>query len=156
LSPPQTEWHPTFRLLLGPLLFCAFGLCTEIAFTGLAAGVADSFRGQVSLLMIPVYAFVYVVIGPLLTAADRLGLDSTWRRLPAVVVAIYAIEWSWGALYASLGLQPWHYDHGWASDFSSGHITLLYLPAWLVFGLVVIPVWRAIRSGTEPAAIDPK
>ena len=73
-------------------------------------------------------------------------------RLPAAVVVIYAIEWNWSALYAALGLHPWHYEHGWASDFSGGHITLLYLPAWLVFGLRVVPVWEAIRSGVATSS----
>ena len=67
-------------------------------------------------------------------------------------MVIYAIEWNWSALYAALGLHPWHYEHGWASDFSGGHITLLYLPAWLVFGLRVVPVWEAIRSGVATSS----
>ena len=73
-------------------------------------------------------------------------LDAPLWRLPLTVLAIYAVEWSFGAAYAALGLWPWHYEHGWASDFSGGHITLLYLPGWVLFAWGLLPVWRAVRA----------
>jgi hypothetical protein len=133
------------------VLFSAFGLCTEIVFTGVFAWTGGSFLGHVSLLMIPVYALTFFLLGPLLAAVERfrLGLRG---YLPLAVLVIYAIEWSSGIFYRWLGFEPWHYDHGWASEFSSGHITLYYLPAWLIFALIVPPVWRIIRAASPAMA----
>ncbi|HKJ23929.1 MAG TPA: hypothetical protein VKB65_03850 [Myxococcota bacterium] len=133
-------------------LFVAFGLCVEIVFTGLAEGAGGSFRGQVSLLMIPVYAVAWALLGPGLRALRGLGLDAARWRLPITVVAIYAVEWSFGTLYAEMGLWPWRYSHDWASDFSGGHVTLLYLPFWLGFAALLPPVHRAIRAAAPRLA----
>lgn len=132
------------------VLFIAFGLCTEIVFTGVSAGFGGNFRGEVSLLMIPVYALAWAVLGPGLALLKRLGFDGAAVRLPLTVVAIYAIEWAFGAAYATAGLWPWHYEHGWASDFSNGHITLLYAPFWLVFAAVLPKVRELILGLTGP------
>jgi hypothetical protein len=133
-------------------LFVAFGLCVEILFTGLAEGVGGSFRGQVSLLMIPVYAVAWLLLGPALRGLRAIGWSGAPRRLPLTVLAIYAVEWSFGALYADMGLWPWRYAHGWASDFSNGHVTLLYAPFWLVFAALLPPVHRAIRAAAPRLA----
>jgi hypothetical protein len=130
----------------GAVLFIMFGLCTEIVFTGISSWWDESFLGHVSLLMVPVYATVYAAIGPLLSGLERLGWTRAAIRIPLTVVAIYAFEWGFGALYAALGLAPWHYEHGWASDFSGGHVTLYYLPAWIAFAAIVVPVWRRIHA----------
>jgi len=132
--------------LVGALLFSMFGLCVEVAFTGLKAGVGGSFIGGVSLLMVPVYALAYLLIGPLLRLARRRDLMRPLLRIPLTVAGIYAIEWSFGAAYQSLGLRPWHYQHGWASDFSGGHITLLYAPFWALFAAILVPVHRAVQD----------
>ena len=137
------------RALWGCLLFSAFGLCVEIAFTGLSAGRAQSFRGEVSLLMVPVYSTAFLAIGPLLGLAGRFGLQRPVLRIPLTVVAIYAVEWSFGAGYAALGLAPWYYDHGWASDWSRGFVTLRYLPAWIGFAVIVVPVWRRVEKASR-------
>jgi hypothetical protein len=139
------------ELSCGAVLFAAFGLCTEIVFTGVKAWTGESFLGHVSLLMVPVYALTFLLLGPLLSAAERfrLGLRG---YLPLAVLAIYAIEWSSGAFYRWLGFEPWHYDHGWASAFSGGNITLYYLPAWLVFALIVPPVWRIATAASPVVA----
>lgn len=133
-------------------LFVAFGLCTEIVFTGLAEGVGGSFRGQVSLLMIPVYAVAWILLGPALRGLRAIGWSDAARRLPLTVLAIYAVEWSFGAFYAEMGLWPWRYTHGWASEFSDGHVTLLYLPFWLGFAALLPPVHRAIRAAAPRLA----
>lgn len=133
------------RQLWGGLLFVAFGLCTEIVFSGVLAGWAGAFEGEVSLLMVPVYALAWLVLGPLLAALARAGIDRPAVRLPLLVAGIYAVEWTFGAAYASVGLHPWHYDHGWASAWSGGHVTLLYLPAWCVFAVLLPPVHRTLR-----------
>lgn len=137
------------RALAGTLLFVAFGLCTEIVFTGLSEGPRGSFRGTVSLLMVPVYAVAWALLGPGLRALRTAGLYAPQWRLPLTVLAIYAVEWSFGAAYAAAGLYPWHYRHGWASDFSDGHVTLLYLPFWLVFAAILPPVHRWIRAAVR-------
>ncbi len=130
---------------MGGALFTVFGLGTELVFTGVSAGWSGSFRGHVSLLMIPVYVFAFFLAPPLLAALERRGWQRPAIRLPATVLLIYAIEWGWGAGYGAIGLTPWHYDHGWASDFSGGRITLYYAPAWLVFAFLVVPVIRTIQ-----------
>lgn len=127
-------------------LFVAFGLCVEIVFTGLSQGAGGSFRGQVSLLMVPVYALAWLLLGPGLRALRGLGLDAPRWRIPITVLVIYAVEWSFGAFYAEMGLWPWRYSHGWASDFSEGHVTLLYAPFWLGFAALLPRVHRAIRA----------
>ena len=127
-------------------MFSMFGLCTEIVFTGVSAFWSGSFLGHVSLLMIPVYAFAYLIAGPLLGALERRGMMRLAIRIPLTVLLIYAIEWSFGGAYRALGLSPWLYDHGWASDFSGGLITLYYLPAWMVFAVIVLPVWRLVHA----------
>lgn len=125
------------RLAFGCLGFVLFGLATEIVFTGLHAGAAESFRGAVSLCMVPVYALAYAIGRPLLAALRRAGLGRRAIAIPLTVVLIYAIEYASGSAYAALGLTPWHYEHGWASDFASGHVTLLYLPFWIVFAAIL-------------------
>ncbi len=139
---------PTARgsAIWGAALFSMFGLCTEVVFTGAVVGWEGSFKGSVSLLMIPVYTAVYLMIGPLLAAAEHLGLMRLAVRVPLSVIIIYAVEWSFGAGYERLGLEPWRYQHGWASDFSHGHITLYYLPAWIGFALAVVPVWKFAQA----------
>ncbi len=131
------------------LLFVGFGLCTEIVFTGLAGAWEGSFRGQVSLLMVPVYALAYFAIGAALWALEQVGAKHLAVRVAAGVTMVYAIEWSFGLLFGSLGLRPWHYEHGWASDFSGGWITLYYLPAWALFVVLAERVWR-IASTVAP------
>lgn len=140
------------QLVVATALFSIFGLMVELFFTGFSSGLSDSFLGHVSLLMIPVYAAAFLVIEPLVGALSRLQLDAPRYRIPLTVGAIYVFEWSFGAGYAALGLEPWHYDHGWASDFSSGHITLFYLPAWIVFAWLVLPAARMARAIAPPAA----
>lgn len=133
------------RGLVAALLFSAFGLCVEVLFTGLKSGLRGDLMGTVSLLMVPVYSSAYVLIGAVL----HLGW---WKDLPATlrvaitVVAIYTIEWGFGVTYHALGFEPWRYDHGAASEFSGGHVTLLYLPFWCIFALVVIPARRFARD----------
>ncbi|MCZ6782542.1 MAG: hypothetical protein O7G30_04445 [Proteobacteria bacterium] len=134
------------RLLWGSLLFSMFGLCVEIVFTGASAGRGGSLRGHVSLLMIPVYMAAYLVTGGGLRLAERWGLTHLAVRIPVALVVIYAIEWAFGAAYQSLGLSPWHYDHGWASEFSGGAVTLYYLPAWTLFAIIVVQVWRVVHA----------
>lgn len=131
---------------LGALLFAMIGLLAEVAFTGLGAGASGSFRGHVSLLMIPVYVFAYLLAGPVQSLFDLLGWRSAALRIPFIILVIYGIEWSFGAFYQSIGLRPWHYDHGWASEFSNGNITLYWLPVWTVFALCVYPVVRAVDA----------
>lgn len=139
---------PTARgsVIWGAALFAMFGLCMEVVFTGLAVGWDGSFKGGVSLLMIPVYTLVYLMIGPALAALRHLGLARLAVRVPLTVIIIYAVEWSFGAGYERLGLEPWRYHHGWASDFSHGHITLYYLPAWIGFALAVVPAWKFAQA----------
>jgi hypothetical protein len=139
---------PTARgaTVWGAALFSMFGLCMEVVFTGLGAWWDGSFKGSVSLLMIPVYTAVYLMIGPLLATAQDFGITRPAVRVPPTVLLIYAVEWSFGASYERLGLEPWRYHHGWASDFSHGHISLYYLPAWIGFALAVVPVWKFARA----------
>ena len=132
--------------LAATALFVAFGLCVEIVFTGLSEGAGGSFRGQVSLLMVPVYIVAWLLLGPGLALLRTLSLDGFLVRLPLTVLVVYGIEWAFGAFYWEVGLRPWHYQHGWASDFSGGHITLLYAPFWFVFAALLPPVHRAIRA----------
>lgn len=132
----------------GALLFSMFGLCTEIVFTGLWSGWGDSFLGRVSLLMVPVYTVAYALLVFVLPALERRGLGRVAVRLPLTVLVIYIIEWGAGATYAAIGLTPWHYDHGWASSWSSGHVTLYYLPAWFIFAWLVVPVGRFVQEIT--------
>ncbi|MGH0033509.1 MAG: hypothetical protein ACQGVK_00635 [Myxococcota bacterium] len=127
-------------------MFVAFGLCTELCFTGVSASWAGSFRGQVSLLMVPVYLLAYVAIGPALSQLERRGWTRLTTRVGLGVALVYGFEWSFGLLYGALGLRPWHYDHGWASDFSGGCITLYYLPAWALFVLLAERVWRIVSD----------
>lgn len=134
------------RLFWGAVLFAMFGLCVEIAFTGLDAGFAGSFRGHVSLLMIPVYALAFAIAGPVYRFFDRRRWYALTIRVPIVVAIIYAIEWASGAFYARLGLWPWRYEHGWASDFSNGHVTLWWLPAWIAFALALEVVYRMVET----------
>jgi hypothetical protein len=133
-------------------LFVTFGLGVEVVFTGLAEGTGGSFRGQVSLLMVPVYAVAWLLLGPALRGLRALSLDDARWRLPITVAAIYAVEWSFGAFYAEMGLWPWRYDHGWASEFSGGHVTLLYLPFWLGLAALLPPVHRAVRAAAPRLA----
>jgi hypothetical protein len=133
-----------WRYLWGAVLFTMFGLCTEIVFTGILSWWGGSFRGQVSLLMIPVYASAYVFARPLQRRMDEAGWSSPRVQVPLAVLLVYTLEWSFGETYAAFGLWPWRYEHGWASDFSNGHITLFYLPAWTFFGFVVMRVLRVV------------
>jgi len=137
-----------YETLCGMLLFSAFGLLVETAFTGLAAFWSGSFKGGVSLLMIPVYSFSYCLGIYFLAYIEKTVIFRLFYRIPLIVIVIYIIEWCFGAFYKTLGLTPWHYNHGWASDFSNGNITLYFLPAWVLFAFIVIPVLRIIQSIT--------
>ncbi len=128
----------------GMLLFSVFGLMVELSFTGLGSAWAGSFRGGVSLLMIPVYSFSYFLGIHVLAKFENTIIFKWYFRLPLIVLTVYVIEWIAGALYKSVGLTPWHYEHGWASDFSGGNITLLYAPAWLFFAVIVVPAIKIV------------
>ena len=47
--------------IIGMLLFSVFGLTIETIFTGFFASWGGSFKGEVSLLMIPVYSLAYII-----------------------------------------------------------------------------------------------
>ncbi len=134
------------HLVLGMLLFSVFGLMIEIIFTGIFAFWSGSFKGQVSLLMIPVYSLSYYLGLKLLPLVEDTQLYELKYRLPGIVLIVYTIEWIFGAFYQGIGLLPWYYDHGWASDFSNGNITLLYVPAWLFFAWIVVPAIRTVEG----------
>jgi len=129
-----------------------FGLCTEIAFTGLWARWEGSFRGEVSLLMVPVYALAYVLLVTLRPRFEAGALAHPLPRTALLVLGIYAIEWAAGAAYAAIGLTPWHYDHGWVSNWSGGHVTLYYLPAWVLVALLLVPVAKHVGHLAAAAA----
>lgn len=135
-----------FDILCGALLFSVFGLMVETLFTGFAAAWNGSFKGGVSLLMIPVYSLSYCLGIYVLPYIEKSILFKLPYRLPLIVVTIYTIEWIFGAFYKSISLTPWHYEHGWASDFSNGNITLYFLPAWLLFSLIVVPAIKVIQN----------
>lgn len=134
------------ELITGMLLFSVFGLTVETIFTGVAAAWDGSFKGGVSLLMIPVYSLSYCLGIYALPYIENTFVFKPVFRLPLLVLVIYSIEWGFGFFYKSIGLKPWHYEHGWASDFSDGNITLYFLPAWLVFSLIVIPVINVLKK----------
>lgn len=133
------------ELITGMLLFSVFGLMVELTFTGLGAFWSGSFKGGVSLLMIPIYSFSYYLGIKILPIIENTDFYKWYIRLPGIVLIVYAIEWVSGAFYQSTGLLPWHYKHGWASDFSNGNITLYFLPAWFLFALIVIPAIRIVQ-----------
>ena len=143
---PQNHLQNRAQLITGMLLFSVFGLMVETVFTGLFAAWSGSFKGGVSLLMIPVYSLSYLIGIKVLPLVENTLLFKVQFRLPLIVLVVYSIEWIFGAAYQTIGLLPWHYDHGWASNFSNGNITLLYLPAWLFFALIVVPAIRIIQN----------
>lgn len=134
------------ELITGMLLFSVFGLMVEITFTGLAAFWSGSFKGSVSLLMIPVYSFAYFLGIKILPIIKNTIFYKWYFRLPGIVVIVYMIEWVSGSFYQSIGLRPWYYNHGWASNFSNGNITLYFLPAWLLFAIIVVPAIKMAQS----------
>lgn len=134
------------ELITGMLLFTVFGLMIETMFTGLAASWVGSFKGGVSLLMIPVYSLSYCLGIYALPYIKKTIMFKLIFRLPLIILVVYIIEWSFGAFYQWAGLTPWHYNHGWASNFSNGNITLYFLPAWLIFAIIVIPVIQIIQK----------
>ena len=134
------------EILCGMLLFSAFGLMVEIIFTGLGEFWSGSFKGSVSLLMIPVYSLSYILGVTALPVIRETILFKLSFRIPLIILTVYIIEWAFGAFYAALGLTPWYYDHGWASEFSNGHITLYFLPAWAGFSLIVVPAILIIQE----------
>jgi hypothetical protein len=134
------------ELIVGMFLFSVFGLMVETLFTGILAAWSGSFKGGVSLLMIPVYSLSYCLGFYSLEYIEKTILFRVYFRLPMIVIVVYIIEWVFGAFYKSIGLLPWHYQHGWASDFSNGNITLYFLPAWLLFAFIVVPVIKIIRK----------
>lgn len=141
-----------YALIIGMLLFSVFGLMVETVFTGVFASWAGSFKGGVSLLMIPVYSLSYCIGIFSLPYIEKTQLYNLTYRLPLIVLTVYIIEWIFGAFYKMIGLLPWHYEHGWASDFSNGNITLYFLPAWLLFAFIVVPVIKIIQ-GISPELI---
>lgn len=96
--------------------------------------------------MVPVYALAYVVIGFVLAALERRGMPGLTGRILLGVLLIYTLEWGFGLAYGAMTLRPWHYAHGWASDFSGGLVTLYYLPAWALFVVVAERVWRIVSA----------
>ena len=141
------------ELITGMLLFSVFGLMVETVFTGVLASWSGSFKGGVSLLMIPVYSLSYCLGVYSFKHLEKTILFKVYFRLPLIVITVYMIEWGFGAFYKSINLAPWHYEHGWASDFSNGNITLYFLPAWLIFAFIVIPVIKII-NGISPKLIQ--
>jgi hypothetical protein len=152
-APRREEALDATQLVCAAALFSTFGLLVELTFTGVWAGLGESFRGHVSLLMIPVYTAAFLAIEPLMGILARLDWTAPRYRIPLTIIVIYAFEWVFGAGYEAVGLRPWHYEHGWASDFSGGHITLYYLPGWFVFAWMVLPAERMARA-LAPHAVD--
>ena len=150
-SPAAVVSRRPAELVWAALLFSVFGLCTELVFTGFAASWEGSFRGQVSLLMVPVYALAYGVVGLALRVISRFDLRLGLWRVALGVLLVYAIEWSAGAAYGSLGLRPWHYEHGWASNWSNGLVTLYYAPVWAIFVVIAERVWHVATAAAPHA-----
>jgi|SRR6185436_7993490 len=126
--------------LAGAAHFSGFCLCNEIVFTGISEWIQGSFKGSVSLLMVPVYLASFTIISSGIYQYLKKHIINMFVRAIFIVMIIYTVEYLSGTLYFALGLEPWRYHHGWASDFSNGAITLYYAPAWYVFSFIVVRV----------------
>jgi uncharacterized membrane protein len=116
-------------------LYGAFGLATEVAFTGakdLARTGGRRFRGHTSPWMFPVYGLAQPLFEPV--------HDLMRGRVPAPVRALVyaagftAVEYASGRVFrAALGEAPWDYSR---SRWNLDHLIRAdYAPLWAMAGL---------------------
>lgn len=136
--------------IAGMMLFTTIGLAVEIFATGSAKmNPQGSGIGHVSILMAILYCGVYLASPWIFMTLDNLKLKNRFLRALALVFLIYALEWSFGALCRSAGFRPWDYSWvkpAWTTSFSDGNITLVALPGWYVYALLVEPIIKSLRE----------
>ena len=96
--------------------------------------------------MFPVYAISYLLLSSGVGKWIDQRFPNIFLRSLMVVVVVYLVEGISGNLYFLMGLEPWRYHHGWASDFSNGAISLLYAPFWYIFAFLVVRIGDVIEA----------
>lgn len=130
------------ELVVSSVLFSIFGVVCEIFFTAIYNTIetrGKSIKGEVSLLMFPVYFFAYLLFAiPLVKLFSVIGIGLFMQCL-TITALIYLVEYCAGILYDRFGHRPWHYEHSFIVfdhvirfDLNN-KITLLYFPVWMFF-----------------------
>lgn len=133
------------ELFVASCLFSFFGVLSEIIFTGIYDYfISDkkNWKGEVSLLMFPVYWIAYFLFSTPIHFLFASFLIPFQVQCLLVVILIYIIEYCAGRLYLHFGMSCWHYDHvftlfGKQLRFDVDNvITFLYFPLWYLFAFI--------------------
>ena len=135
------------KQLITFLIFAFFGVGIEVVFTGLknifnqqqSKEIKWSLVGYSSVWMFPIYGSVAFLF------PSVYNFVSTWHiilRMSIYAIAIFGIELTTGfILKRVIGKCPWRYESRWSVG---GYIRLDYLPYWMIFGLIIEFIYRAL------------
>lgn len=138
----RMEYHGLYRIsragdnndMKRILIYGAFGLLVEIAWTGTCSMLAGdvSLTATTYLWMLPIYGVTALLLE---RVHDEIRAVPIWVRGSIWMMLIFSFEYGYGYLLRSqLGVCPWDYTG--ASFAVDGLIRLDYAPAWFVLGLL--------------------
>ena len=125
--------------ILASIIYSLLGLLTEVIFTGVY-NFKKKFKGEVSMLMIPVYSSSYLLMTSVF--GDILRSQHQIIRYLAITLMIYVCEYTWGFLFDTFKIKPWHYTHKikllrkYFSLHINHRVNILYLPLWVIFAII--------------------
>lgn len=136
------------KILIVSFLFACIGITTEVVFTSFSnlavslfehSPVSWALTGKTYVWMFFIYAlipFLFKIFNPLVEGKSFLF------KVFLAIVFIYVVEFSSGLLLKILiGYCPWEYKEG---IHIMGLIRLDYLPAWIVFAVLVIKIYELL------------
>lgn len=116
------------------LIYGLTGWCTEVAFTGLKAGLKGDrkLESHTYLWMLPIYALCAPLFEPI---HDRMREAPVWARAGTYAAGFMAVEYATGwMLDKTIGVCPWDYSDR-ARFHIKGYVRLDYAPGWALAGL---------------------
>lgn len=125
--------------MLAAVIYGLFGLLTEVIFTGIY-NFRKKFNANVSLLMFPVYTSSYYLMTTVF--GEFLKKQPILLTYLLITIMIYVCEYSWGFIFDTFKIKPWHYTHKikllrkYFALHVNHRINLLYLPFWAIFAIV--------------------
>lgn len=125
--------------MIAAVIYGLLGLMIETIFTGFY-NFRKKFKGEVSLLMFPVYASSYLLMTSLF--GNLIKEQHAVIRYLIITLLIYISEYAWGFIFDTFKIKPWHYTHKikllrkYFALHINNRVNLLYLPFWFLFAIL--------------------
>lgn len=121
------------------VIYGLLGLTTEVIFTGFY-NFRKKFKGEVSLLMFPVYSTSHLSMTSLF--GEIIKNQHQIVKYLAITLLIYISKYLWGFIFDVFKIKPWHYTHKvkllrkYFALHINNRVNLVYLPFWFLFAIL--------------------